>query len=140
LSIVGIAKITISDSKVGIIMNKMIRVSSVMTAVIAISLTGTTVSLAAEAQTPVVKKIAFTAEQKAAFQGARAEFKAAREARQVAIAAAKAAIATAKSNFDAAKAAATTREDRQAARAAFKAAVTAAIASVPAKPTKPVRP
>jgi len=118
-------------------MNKVIKGGAVITAVIAISLTGTTVSFAAEAQTPVVKKIAFTAEQKAAFQEARAEFKAAREARQAAIATAKAAIATAKSNFDAAKAAATTKEDRQAARVAFKAAVTAAIASVLAKPVLP---
>ena len=115
-------------------MNKVIKGGAFITAVIAISLTGTTVSFAAEAQTPVVKKIAFTAEQKAAFQEARTEFKA---ARQAAIATAKAAIATAKSNFDSAKAAATTKEDRQAVRAAFKAAVTAAIASVPAKPVLP---
>jgi hypothetical protein len=140
LSLAVITKITISNFKVGTTMNKMTRVSSVITAAMAISLTGTTGSFAAETPTRVVNKVALTAEQKAAFQAAITEFKAAREARQAAIAAAKAAIATAKSNFDAAKAAATTREDRQAARAAFKAAVTVAIASVPAKPTKPVRP
>jgi hypothetical protein len=140
LFLAGIKKITISDSKVGTTMNKMMRVSSVITAAMAISLTGTTGSFAAETPTPVVNKITLTAEQKTAFRAAITEFKAAREARQAAIAAAKAAIANAKSDFDAAKAAATTKEDRQAARAAFKAAVTAAIASVPAKPIKPVRP
>ena len=125
-------------------MNKVIKSGAVITAAIAILFSGTTSSFAAEASTPVVKKVAFTAEQKAAFQAAKAQFQASREARQAAIATAKANIATAKSNFDAAKAAATTTEERQAARAALKAALAAAIASakasVPAKPTKPVRP
>jgi hypothetical protein len=98
-------------------MNKVIKGGAVFTAAIAISLSGTTASFAAEASTPVVKKVAFTAEQKAAFQAAKAQFQASREARQAAIATAKATIATAKSNFDAAKAAATTKEARQAARA-----------------------
>jgi hypothetical protein len=46
----------------------------------------------------------------------------------------------AKVTFDAAKAAATTKEERQAAREAFKASVAAALAAIPAKLTKPVRP
>ena len=107
-------------------MKKVIKSGAVITAAIAISLTGTTVSCAADASAPVVKKVALSPEQKAAFQAAKAQFKATRDARQAAIATAKANIATAKSNFDAAKAAATTKEARQAARAALKAAVAAA--------------
>ena len=121
-------------------MKKVIKSGAVITAAIAISLAGTTVSFAADATTPVVKKVALSPEQKAAIQAAKAQVKAARDARQAAIATAKASIATAKSNFEAAKAAATTKEARQAARAALKAAVAGAKAAVPAKPTKPVRP
>lgn len=125
---------------IGAGMNKVMKSGAVITAALAISLGGTTFSFAAEAPAPVVKKVALSPEQKAAFEAAKAQFKAARDARQAAIAAAKANIATAKGNFDAAKAAATTKEARQAAHAALKAAVGAAKATVPAKPTKPVRP
>jgi hypothetical protein len=125
---------------IGAGMNKAMKSGAVITAALAISLAGTTVSFAAEAPAPVVKKVALSPEQKSAFEAAKAQFKAARDTRQAASAAAKANIATAKSNFDAAKAAATTKEARQAARAALKSAVAAAKATVPAKPTKPVRP
>ena len=86
---------------------------AVITAAIAISLAGTAGSFAADVPTPVVKKVALTPEQKAAFEAAKTQFQAAREARQAAIATAKAAIATAKANFEAAKAAATAHEQPQ---------------------------
>jgi hypothetical protein len=125
---------------IGAGMNKVMKSGAVITAAVAISLAGTTASFAVEAPAPVVKKVALSPEQKAAFEAAKAQFKAARDTRQAAIAAAKANIATAKSSFDAAKAAATTQEAHQAARAALKAAVAAAKATVPTKPIKPARP
>ena len=130
----------VTSEALGARVNKIIKSGAVIAAAVALSLTGATGSFAADAATPGVTKVALTPEQKAAFEAATAQFHASRDARQAAIATAKAAIATAKANFDAAKAAATTKEARQAARAAMKAAVDAAKATVPAKPTKPVRP
>ena len=126
--------------RMGVKMNKVTKIGAVITAAIALSLTGTAGSFAADAAAPVVKKVALTPEQKAAFEAAKAQFQAARDARQAAVATAKASIATAKSNFDAAKATATSKEAREAARAALKAAVDSAKAAIPAKPAKPVRP
>jgi hypothetical protein len=104
------------------------------------ALVGVTGANAADPTTPVVKKVALTPEQKAAFQAARAAFQSAHAARVAAVAAAKPAIASAKATLDAALASATTPEAKKAARAAFKAAVGAVRGSIPAKPTKPVRP
>ena len=130
----------VKSESLGAGMKKIIKSGAVIAAAVALSLTGTTGSFADDAATPVVKKVALTPEQKAAFESAKAQFQASRDARQAAVATAKASIATARANFEAAKAAATTKEARQAARAALKAAVDAAKATVPAKPTKPVRP
>ena len=58
-------------------MNKIIKSGAVIAAAVALSLTGTTGSFAVDAPTPVVKKVALTPEQKAAFEAAKAQFKAA---------------------------------------------------------------
>ena len=117
------------------------------------ALAGVTGAQAAEPTTPVVKKVALTPEQKAAFDAARAAFKSAHVARQSAVASAKPAFASARATFEAARSAATTPEAKKAARDAattpeakkaahdaFKAAVATARAGMPAKPGKRVRP
>jgi hypothetical protein len=104
------------------------------------ALVGVSGASATESTTPVVKKVALTPEQKAAFVAAKATFKAAHDARENAIAAAKPVIAAAKNARDAAIAAATTPEAKKAARDAFKAAVTAAKATIPTKPVRPAKP
>ena len=97
------------------------------------ALAGVTGAQAAEATTPVVKRVAPTPEQKAAHQAARAAHKAAHQA-------AKPAIESARVTFKAARDAATTPEAKKAAHDAFKAAVATARAGMPAKPGKRVRP
>ena len=97
------------------------------------ALAGVTGAQAAEPTTPVVKKVALTPEQKAAFEAAKAAHKAAHVARQ-------SAVASARATFQAARSAATTPEAKKAARDAFKAAVATARAGIPAKPVKPARP
>ena len=104
------------------------------------ALAGVTGAQAAESTTPVVKKVALTPEQKAAFEAAKAAHKAAHVARQSAVASAKPAIASARATFQAARDAATTPEAKKAAHDAFKAAVATARAGMPAKPGKRVRP
>ena len=104
------------------------------------ALAGATGANAAETTNPVVKKVALTPEQKAAFDAARAVFYSAQIARQNALATAHATIATAMVVRNAALAAATTPEARKAARDAFKAAAVAARANIPTKPVRPVRP
>lgn len=94
----------------------------------------------ADATAPVVKKVALTPEQKAAFQAAKAAFQAARTARHAAFETAKSTIANAKTARDAAIAAATTKDARIAARTTFKSVVTSMKASIPVKPVPPVRP
>lgn len=79
-------------------------------------------------------------EAKAAHQAAKVTFKANIEAYQSARATAKAQITTARSAFEAAKDSASTPEAKKAARDAFLAAKKYALASVPAKPTKPIKP
>jgi hypothetical protein len=104
------------------------------------ALAGATGAQAAEPTTPVVKKVALTPEQRAAFEAAKAAHKAAHGARKAARDAAKPAIESARATFEAARDAATTPEAKKAARDAFKAAVATARAGIPAKPVKPVRP
>jgi hypothetical protein len=94
----------------------------------------------ADVTAPVVKKVALTPEQKAAFDAAKAAFKTAQAERHAAITAVKAAVASAKGVKDAAIAAATTKDARIAARSAFKGTVASARAAVPVKPVRPVRP
>ena len=101
-----------------------------------------------QSTTPVVKRVAPTPEQKAAFKAAhdaatpeqKAAHEAAKAARQAAIAAAKPAIESARATFKAARDGATTEEAKKAAHDAFKAAVATARAGMPAKRVKPVRP
>ena len=81
-----------------------------------------------------------TAEQKAAFEAAKATYKTNIEAYRAAREAAKAQIASAKTTFESAKSAATTPEAKKAAHDTFAAAKKSALSSVPTKPTKPVRP
>ena len=109
------------------------RTIAVATAAGLFALVGVSGAQAAEPTTPVVKKVALTPEQKAAF-------KSAHTARQAAVATAKPAIESARATFEAARSAATTPEAKKAARDAFKAAVATARAGIPAKPVKPVRP
>ena len=109
------------------------RTISVVTTAGLFALAGVTGAQAAESTTPVVKKVALTPEQKAAFEAARAAHKAA-------VAAAKPAIESARATFEAARSGATTPEAKKAARDAFKAAVATARAGIPAKPVKPARP
>lgn len=97
------------------------------------ALAGVTGAQAAEATTPVVKRVAPTPEQKAAHEAARA-------AHQAAVAAAKPAIESARATFKAAREAATTPEAKKAAHDAFRAAVATATAGIPGKPMKRVRP
>ena len=104
------------------------------------ALAGVTGAQAAEPTTPVVKKVALTPEQKAAFEAAKEAHKAEHVARQSAVATAKPAIESARATFIAARDAATTPEAKKAARDAFKAAVATARAGIPAKPVKPARP
>ena len=104
------------------------------------ALVGVSGANAAETTVPVVKKVALTPEQKAAFEAAKTIFRTAQIARQNAISAAHSTIATAMAVRNAAVAAATTTEAKKAARDTFKAAVAAARASIPAKPVRPVRP
>jgi hypothetical protein len=104
------------------------------------ALVGVSGANAAETTIPVVKKVALTPEQKAAFEAAKATFKAAQIARQNSIATAHSTIATAMAARNVAVAAATTPEAKKAARDAFKAAVVAARAGITAKPVRPVRP
>jgi len=104
------------------------------------ALAGVSGAQAAESTTPVVKKVALTPEQKAAFEAAKAAFKSVRADRQAARAVAKPAIESARATFKAARDAATTPEAKKAAHDAFKAAVATAKAGMPAKPVKPVRP
>ena len=104
------------------------------------ALVGVLGAQAAEPTTPVVKKVALTPEQRAAFEAAKAAHKAAHGARKAARDAAKPAIESARATFEAARSAATTPEAKKAARDAFKAAVATARAGIPAKPVKPVRP
>ena len=104
------------------------------------ALAGATGAQAAEPTTPVVKKVALTPEQRAAFEAAKAAHKAAHGARKAARDAAKPAIESARATFEAARSAATTPEAKKSARDAFKAAVATARAGIPAKPVKPVRP
>ena len=108
-------------------MIKLKRIVAVATTAGLFALVGVSGAHAAEPTTPVVKKVALTPEQKAAFEAAKAAHKAAHVARQSAVASAKPAIASARATF-------------QAARDAFKAAVATARAGIPAKPVKPVRP
>ena len=75
-----------------------------------------------------------------AFQAQMDTFKAAAAARHTAADAAHATIDAARATLKTALAAATTKEAKAAAKAAFEAARTAAKATVPAKPTKPVKP
>jgi hypothetical protein len=124
----------------GDFMTTLKRSIAALTAAGLFALVGATGANAADPTTPVVKKVALTPEQKAAFDAARAAFKSAHAARAAAVAAAKPAIASAKATLDAALATATTPEAKKAAHAAFKAAVGAVRGSIPAKPTKPVRP
>ena len=91
------------------------------------ALVGVSGAHADESTTPVVKKVALTPEQKAAFEAAKAAFKTAQAAHKAAADAAKLKIESAKAAFEAA-------------RDAFKAAMAAAKAGIPAKPVKPVRP
>ena len=116
------------------------RTIAVATAAGLFALVGVSGAQAAEPTTPVVKKVALTPEQKAAFEAAKAAFKSAHTARQAAVATAKPAIESARATFEAARSAATTPEAKKAARDAFKAAVATARAGIPAKPVKPVRP
>jgi len=103
------------------------RIVAVATTAGLFALVGVTGAQAAEPTTPVVKKVALTPEQKAAFEAAKAAHKAAHVARQAAVATAKPAIESARATF-------------KAARDAFKAAVATARAGIPAKPVKPARP
>ena len=121
-------------------MIKLKRTIAVATTAGLFALAGVTGAQAADPTTPVVKKVALTPEQKAAFEAAKAAHKAAHVARQSAVASAKPAIASARATFQAARSAATTPEAKKAARDAFKAAVATARAGIPAKPVKPVRP
>ena len=114
-------------------MIKLKRTIAVATTAGLFALAGVTGAQAAESTTPVVKKVALTPEQKAAFEAAKAAHKAAHVARQ-------SAVASARATFQAARSAATTPEAKKAARDAFKAAVATARAGIPAKPVKPVRP
>ena len=116
------------------------RTIAVVTTAGLFALAGVTGAQAAESTTPVVKKVALTPEQKAAFEAAKAAHKAAHVARQSDVATAKPAIESARATFKAARDAATTPEAKKAARDAFKAAVATARAGIPAKPVKPVRP
>jgi hypothetical protein len=116
------------------------RTIAVVTTAGLFALAGISGAQAAEPTTPVVKKVALTPEQKAAFDAARAAFKSAQTARQAAFAVAKPAIESARASFEAARSGATTPEAKKAARDAFKAAVATARAGIPAKPVKPVRP
>lgn len=123
------------------------RIIAVATTAGLFALVGVSGAQAAESTTPVVKKVALTPEQKAAFDAAKAAFDTARTAfqathatRVAAVAAAKPVIAAAKAAHDAAVAAATTPEAKKAAHDALKAAVAAAKASIPAKSARPVRP
>jgi hypothetical protein len=116
------------------------RTIAVVTTAGLFALAGVTGAQAAESTTPVVKKVALTPEQKAAFEAAKAAHKAAHVARQSAVASAKPAIASARATFQAARSGATTPEAKKAARDAFKAAVATARAGIPAKPVKPARP
>lgn len=75
-----------------------------------------------------------------AFQAQMDTFKAAAAARHTAADAAHATIDAARATLKTALAAATTKEAKATAKAAFEAARTAAKATVPAKPTKPVKP
>ena len=104
------------------------------------ALVGVSGANAAETTVPVVKKVALTPEQKAAFEAAKTIFRTAQIARQNAISAAHSTIATAMAVRNAAVAAATTAEAKKAARDTFKAAVAAARASIPAKSVRPARP
>ena len=104
------------------------------------ALAGITGASAAETTTPVVKKVALSPEQKAAFDAARIAFHNAQAARQLAISEAITKIAAAQVTRDAAIAAATTPAAKKAARDAFKAAVAVIKAAIPVKPEKPVRP
>lgn len=79
-------------------------------------------------------------EAKAAFKQARENYKASMETYKAARVTMKDKVAAAKVTFESAKTAATTKEAKQAARTTFKSAVETARASLPAKPTKPVRP
>ena len=121
-------------------MIKLKRIVAVATTAGLFALVGVSGAQAAEPTTPVVKKVALTPEQKAAFDAARAAFKSAQTARQAAVATAKPAIESARATFEAARSAATTPEGKKAARDAFKAAVATARAGIPAKPVKPARP
>ena len=121
-------------------MIKLKRTIAVATTAGLFALVGVSGAHADESTTPVVKKVALTPEQKAAFDAARAAFKSAQTARQAAIATAKPGIESAKAAFEAARSGATTPEAKKAARDAFKAAVATARAGIPAKPVKPVRP
>ena len=110
------------------------RTIAVVTTAGLFALVGVSGAHAAEPTTPVVKKVALTPEQKAAFEAAKAAHKAAHVARQSAVATAKPAIESARATFKAARDAATTPEAKKAARDAFKAAVATARAGIPAKP------
>ena len=77
-------------------MIKLKRTIAVVTTAGLFALVGVTGAQAAEPTTPVVKKVALTPEQKAAFDAARAAFKSAHLARQAAVATAKPAIESAK--------------------------------------------
>jgi hypothetical protein len=116
------------------------RTIAVATAAGLFALAGISGAQAAEPTTPVVKKVALTPEQKAAFDAAKAAFKSAHVARKAAREAAKPAIESARASFEAARSAATTPGAKKAARDAFKAAVATAKAGIPAKPGKRVRP
>jgi hypothetical protein len=109
------------------------RTIAVVTTAGLFALVGVTGAQAAEATTPVVKRVAPTPEQKAAHEAARAAHKAA-------VAAAKPAIESARATFKAARSVATTPEAKKAAHDAFKVAVATARAGMPAKPGKRVRP
>jgi len=119
---------------------KLSKVTIIVATAVAMTLSSGVSAFASEGSTPKVAKVALTADQKAAVKAARAQFQAAHVARQASIAAAKAAVATAKANFAVARLAATTPEEKQAARQILKAAIEAAKASVPAKPIRPSRP
>jgi hypothetical protein len=128
----------VEERRITMIMLK--RTIAAATAAGLFALAGVTGASAAETTNPVVKKVALSPEQKAAFDAALAVFHAAQITRQNALSTLHATIATAMATRNAALVAATTPEARKAARAAFQAAVETAKATIPVKPVRPVRP
>ena len=121
-------------------MNTFKRGIAAVTAAGLLTLAGVTGASAVDGTTPVVKKVALTAEQRAVFDAAKVAFHSAQAARQSAIASSVTAIASARAVRDAALAAATTPAAKKAVRDAFKSSVASIKASIPAKPATPVRP